>query len=183
MGVQGWVVILLGLGALGVEIALILRALTLSHLKGTMIFDKAINGLITTTHANDDLVILNLNEELLSSVCVDTLLLLSHKEQAGFAMTTTVSIDEFSQFTVSWIVPDWLIYKVDPLKIIHVVMYPLKLTFTLLNLTKEFLVLFDDGFQMCLRVFIPCFHQLKLLMDDCIAMIERGLSFLQGFNL
>lgn len=135
----------------------------LPNLEGTMILDKSIDCLVSSAHSNNDLVVFDLDKESFLSVSVDAFLL-SNKEKAGFPVRVII-VDELCQFLVREVVLNWLIDEIDPLQVVHVLMYSLKLLLSIFYLNEKLLLIFDNTLQMSLAVFVASLKDLKLALN------------------
>lgn len=140
-----------------------LSSLSLSNLIWAMTFNKSIYSFIATSYSDNYFIVFCFDKNPLLSICIYSFLF-SDEEQASFIVHLIV-VDIISQFLIGWIVFDWLIYKVHPLQIIHVLMNSLKLMLTFPNLVKQFLMLFYYTLQLELAFFITAFHNVELIHE------------------
>ena len=125
-----------------------------------MVLDKLVYCLIASTNSNNDLIVFNLDKELLPSVSVNAFTF-SHEEKTCLRVLLA-AIDVLSKFFISEIIPNWLIYKVYPLQVVHIIMHSLKLLLSIPNLNEYILLFFHHRFKLALAVFVPSLENLEL---------------------
>lgn len=76
-----------------------------------------------------------------------------------------IIVDKLCQFLVREVVLNWLIDEIDPLQVVHVLMYSLKLLLSIFYLNEKLLLIFDNTLQMSLAVFVASLKDLKLALN------------------